>query len=64
VVVRPGVIKHVEGKRFSLGGPDRSGESDWCRLIAFALLAAGLEATRELTILVMQETRWLERSAS
>lgn len=57
VVVRPGVIKHVEGKRFSLGEPDRSGESERCKLIASALLAAGLEAPIPTDI---REELWLK----
>lgn len=43
-VSRPGVVEHIEGKRFSLGEPDRSGESERCRVIASALVEAGLEA--------------------
>jgi 2-dehydropantoate 2-reductase len=43
-VIRPGVVEHIEGNRFSLGEPDRSGESLRCRTIASALVDAGLEA--------------------
>src|SRR5690349_20418326 len=41
VVARPGVVKHIEGTRFSLGEPDRSGESERCKMIAAALVASG-----------------------
>lgn len=57
VVVRPGLIKHVEGKRFSLGEPDRSGESERCKLIASALVASGLEAPIPADI---REELWLK----
>jgi 2-dehydropantoate 2-reductase len=57
VVERPGVIKHVEGKRFSLGEPDRSGESDRCKAIAAALIASGLEAPIPTDI---REELWLK----
>jgi len=39
-VVRPGVIEHTYGDRFSLGEPDGS-RSERCRQIAEALIAAG-----------------------
>jgi 2-dehydropantoate 2-reductase len=42
-LVEPGVIRHIEGTRFSLGEPDGS-ESDRCRAIAAALQAGGLKA--------------------
>lgn len=45
-IVAPGVIKHLEGTRFSLGEPDRS-ESDRCRAIADAMRAGGLKAPIE-----------------
>jgi 2-dehydropantoate 2-reductase len=57
VVVRPGVIKHVEGTRFSLGEPDRSGESERCKFIASALVASGLEAPIPTDI---REELWLK----
>jgi 2-dehydropantoate 2-reductase len=57
VVVRPGVVKHIEGKRFSLGEPDRSGESDRCKMIAAALVASGLEAPIRTDI---REELWLK----
>jgi 2-dehydropantoate 2-reductase len=43
-VIRPGFVEHIEGNRFSLGEPDRSGKSGRCRVIASALVDAGLEA--------------------
>jgi 2-dehydropantoate 2-reductase len=39
-IVEPGLIRHVEGNRMSLGEPDGS-RSDRCRAIAEALIAAG-----------------------
>jgi 2-dehydropantoate 2-reductase len=40
-LVEPGLIRHVEGNRLSLGEPDGS-RSDRCRRIADALITAGL----------------------
>jgi len=40
-IVEPGVIRHTEGNRISLGEPDGS-RSDRCRAIADALIKAGL----------------------
>ena len=40
-VVEPGVVRHIEGNRISLGEPDGT-RSDRCRKIAHALSAAGL----------------------
>jgi 2-dehydropantoate 2-reductase len=40
-LVEPGVIRHTEGNRISLGEPDGS-RSDRCRLIAEALIKSGL----------------------
>lgn len=42
-IVEPGVIRHTEGNRISLGEPDGS-RSDRIRQIAEALIAAGLRA--------------------
>ncbi|MEP6017552.1 MAG: 2-dehydropantoate 2-reductase [Paracoccaceae bacterium] len=42
-VIEPGVIKHVEGNRFSLGEPDGS-KSDRAMALSQALTAAGLKA--------------------
>jgi 2-dehydropantoate 2-reductase len=39
-VVEPGVIRHLEGNRLTLGEP-RGGRSDRCRAVAEALIAAG-----------------------
>jgi len=40
-IVEPGVIRHIEGNRISLGEPDGS-RSERCRKIAEALIQAGL----------------------
>ncbi len=40
-IVEPGVIRHIEGNRISLGEPDGA-RSDRCRRIAEALIKAGL----------------------
>ncbi len=40
-IVEPGVIRHTEGNRISLGEPDGT-RSDRCRIIAEALIHAGL----------------------
>jgi 2-dehydropantoate 2-reductase len=45
-IVAPGVIKHLEGTRFSLGEPDRT-DSARCRLISEAMRAGGLKAPVE-----------------
>ena len=42
-VIEPGVIKHIEGNRFSLGEPDGS-KSDRAVALSKALIAAGLKA--------------------
>ena len=42
-IMEPGVIKHNEGSRISLGEPDGS-RSERCRQIAQALIASGLRA--------------------
>lgn len=42
-VIEPGVIKHIEGNRFSLGEPDGS-KSDRALALSKALTAAGLKA--------------------
>jgi 2-dehydropantoate 2-reductase len=43
-IVEPGIIKHNEGNRMSLGEPDGS-RSERCRQIAAALIASGLRAS-------------------
>lgn len=42
-IVRPGVIEHIEGNRFSLGEPDNT-RSERVQLISSALSAAGFKA--------------------
>lgn len=42
-IIEPGVIKHIEGSRISLGEPD-GGRSERVRKIADALIASGLRA--------------------
>ena len=42
-VVEPGVIRHIEGNRFSLGEPDGS-KSDRAMVLSKALMVAGLKA--------------------
>jgi 2-dehydropantoate 2-reductase len=42
-ITAPGVVRHIEGNRISLGEPDGS-RSDRCRRIAEALIASGLRA--------------------
>ncbi len=42
-VIRPGVVRHVEGNRFSLGEPDGS-KSERAQALSKALTAAGLKA--------------------
>ena len=42
-VIEPGVIKHIEGNRFSLGEPDGS-KSERAQALSKALAAAGLKA--------------------
>lgn len=43
-LLEPGVVKHVEGTRFSLGEPSGAAASDRCEAIAAALKSAGLKA--------------------
>jgi 2-dehydropantoate 2-reductase len=42
-IIEPGVIRHVEGTRFTLGEPDGS-DSERCRQISAAFTAGGLRA--------------------
>ena len=42
-IIEPGVIRHIEGTRFSLGEPDGS-VSERCRLISAVFAAGGLKA--------------------
>lgn len=48
-IAEPGVIRHVEGTRFSLGEPDRS-VSERCRELAAVFVAGGLKAPVEREI--------------
>ena len=45
-IVEPGVIRHVEGTRFTIGEPDGS-DSQRCKLISAAFAAGGLRAPVE-----------------
>ncbi|MEZ5099243.1 MAG: 2-dehydropantoate 2-reductase [Thermoleophilia bacterium] len=45
-IVAPGVIRHVEGTRFTLGEPDRT-RSERCERLSAALVAGGLKAPIE-----------------
>jgi 2-dehydropantoate 2-reductase len=45
-IVEPGVIRHVEGTRFTIGEPDGS-DSERCKLISAAFAAGGLRAPVE-----------------
>jgi 2-dehydropantoate 2-reductase len=45
-IIEPGVIRHVEGTRFTIGEPDGS-DSERCRLISAAFAAGGLRAPVE-----------------
>ena len=45
-IVEPGVIRHIEGTRFTLGEPDGS-DSERCQEISAALVAGGLRAPVE-----------------
>jgi 2-dehydropantoate 2-reductase len=45
-VIEPGVIRHVEGTRFTIGEPDGS-DSERCKLISAAFAAGGLRAPVE-----------------
>jgi 2-dehydropantoate 2-reductase len=45
-IIEPGVIKHIEGTRFTLGEPDGSA-SDRCQAISAAFKAGGLRAPVE-----------------
>ncbi|HWE53513.1 MAG TPA: 2-dehydropantoate 2-reductase [Bryobacteraceae bacterium] len=42
-IVEPGVVRHIESNRLSIGEPDGT-RSDRCRKVAEALIAAGLKA--------------------
>jgi 2-dehydropantoate 2-reductase len=55
-IIEPGVIKHVEGTRFTIGEPDGS-ESDRCKLISAAFAAGGLRAPVEARL---RDQIWLK----
>jgi 2-dehydropantoate 2-reductase len=55
-IVEPGVIRHIEGTRFSLGEPDRS-ESGRCRAVSEAMRAGGLKAPVETAL---RDEIWLK----
>ena len=55
-IVEPGVIRHVEGTRFTLGEPDGS-DSERCRLISAAFGAGGLRAPVEARL---RDQIWLK----
>ncbi|MEU0492250.1 2-dehydropantoate 2-reductase [Nocardiopsis sp. NPDC006139] len=45
-IVEPGVVRHIEGTRFSIGEPDRS-DSQRCRDLSAAMVAGGLKCPVE-----------------
>ncbi|MFL1426804.1 MULTISPECIES: 2-dehydropantoate 2-reductase [unclassified Nocardiopsis] len=45
-IVEPGVVRHIEGTRFSIGEPDRS-DSRRCRDLSAAMVAGGLKCPVE-----------------
>jgi len=55
-IVEPGVIRHVEGTRFTIGEPDGS-DSERCKLISAAFAAGGLRAPVELRL---RDQIWLK----
>jgi 2-dehydropantoate 2-reductase len=55
-IIEPGVIRHVEGTRFTLGEPDGS-HSERCRLISAAFAAGGLRAPVEARL---RDQIWLK----
>jgi 2-dehydropantoate 2-reductase len=55
-IIEPGVIRHVEGTRFTLGEPDGS-DSERCRLISAAFGAGGLRAPVETRL---RDQIWLK----
>jgi 2-dehydropantoate 2-reductase len=55
-IMEPGVIRHVEGTRFTLGEPDGS-PSERCRLISAAFAAGGLRAPVEARL---RDQIWLK----
>jgi 2-dehydropantoate 2-reductase len=55
-IIEPGVIRHVEGTRFTLGEPDGS-DSERCKLISAAFAAGGLRAPVEARL---RDQIWLK----
>jgi len=55
-IIEPGVIKHVEGTRFTLGEPDGS-DSERCKLISAAFAAGGLRAPVDVSL---RDQIWLK----
>lgn len=55
-IIEPGVIKHVEGTRFTLGEPDGS-DSERLKLISAAFAAGGLRAPVEASL---RDQIWLK----
>jgi 2-dehydropantoate 2-reductase len=55
-LVSPGVVRHVEGTRFTIGEPDGS-SSDRCRAISEAFVAGGLKCPIESRI---RDQLWLK----
>ena len=55
-IIEPGVIRHIEGTRFTLGEPDGS-MSERCRQISAAFAAGGLQAPVEARL---RDQIWLK----
>jgi 2-dehydropantoate 2-reductase len=55
-IVEPGVIRHIEGTRFTIGEPDGS-ESERCKQISAAFAAGGLRAPVEARL---RDQIWLK----
>jgi 2-dehydropantoate 2-reductase len=55
-IIEPGVIRHVEGTRFTIGEPDGS-DSERCKQISAAFAAGGLRAPVELRL---RDQIWLK----
>jgi 2-dehydropantoate 2-reductase len=55
-IVQPGVIRHIEGTRFTIGEPDGS-ESERCKQISAAFAAGGLRAPVETRL---RDQIWLK----
>jgi 2-dehydropantoate 2-reductase len=55
-ILEPGVIRHVEGTRFTLGEPDGT-DSERCKLISAAFAAGGLRAPVEARL---RDQIWLK----